>query len=89
MSGVFTRLVGQSAAEVELVAAAVAARGDSAHGAVNPCCDDARLADHRAARIGPFGGRALFRRRSAVHVRRRPWMRELPGLHHDDGGYPR
>jgi DNA polymerase-3 subunit delta' len=36
MSGVFTRLVGQSAAEVELVAAAVAARGDSAHGAVNP-----------------------------------------------------
>jgi len=29
-------LVGQSAAEVELVAAAVAARGDSAHGAVNP-----------------------------------------------------
>jgi len=36
MSGVFTRLVGQSAAEAELVAAAVAARGDSAHGAVNP-----------------------------------------------------
>lgn len=29
-------MVGQSAAEVELVAAAVAARGDSAHGAVNP-----------------------------------------------------
>ncbi|MCX6484780.1 MAG: DNA polymerase III subunit delta' [Mycobacterium sp.] len=36
MSGVFARLVGQSAAEAELVAAAVAARGDSAHGAVNP-----------------------------------------------------
>jgi DNA polymerase-3 subunit delta' len=36
MSGVFTRLVGQSEAEAELVAAAVAARGDSAHGAVNP-----------------------------------------------------
>jgi len=35
MSGVFTRLVGQSEAEAELVAAAVAARGDSAHGAVN------------------------------------------------------
>ena len=33
MSGVFTRLVGQSAVEAELVAAARAARGDSAHGA--------------------------------------------------------
>lgn len=31
MSGVFTRLVGQSAVEAELVAAARAARGDSAH----------------------------------------------------------
>ena len=36
MSGVFTRLVGQSAVEAELVAAAVAARGDSADAAVNP-----------------------------------------------------
>ena len=35
MSGVFTRLVGQGAAETELVAAAVAARGDSSHVAVN------------------------------------------------------
>jgi DNA polymerase-3 subunit delta' len=34
MSGVFTRLVGQSAVEAELVASARAARGDSAHGAV-------------------------------------------------------
>jgi len=33
MSGVFTRLVGQSAVESELVASAYAARGDSAHGA--------------------------------------------------------
>jgi len=33
MSGVFSRLVGQSAVESELVAAAMAARGDSAHGA--------------------------------------------------------
>jgi DNA polymerase-3 subunit delta' len=33
MSGVFARLVGQSAVESELVAAARAARGDSAHGA--------------------------------------------------------
>jgi DNA polymerase-3 subunit delta' len=32
MSGVFTRLVGQSAVESELTAAARAARGDSAHG---------------------------------------------------------
>ena len=31
MSGVFTRLVGQTAVEAELVAAAVAARGDAAH----------------------------------------------------------
>lgn len=36
MAGVFARLVGQSAAEAELVAAAVAARGDCADGAVNP-----------------------------------------------------
>ena len=36
MSGVFTRLVGQSAVEAELVAAAVSARGDSAHDAVKP-----------------------------------------------------
>ena len=36
MSGVFTRLVGQSSVEAELVAAAVAARGDSADIAVNP-----------------------------------------------------
>ncbi len=35
MSGVFARLVGQSAVESELVAAAYAARGDSAHGAAN------------------------------------------------------
>ncbi|MEI7543480.1 MAG: DNA polymerase III subunit delta' [Mycobacteriaceae bacterium] len=35
MSGVFARLVGQSPVEAELVAAAVAARGDSVHGAVN------------------------------------------------------
>ena len=35
MTGVFTRLVGQSAVESELVAAAYGARGDSAHGAVN------------------------------------------------------
>ena len=35
MSGVFTRLVGQGAAETELVAAAVAARGDSSHVVVN------------------------------------------------------
>jgi DNA polymerase-3 subunit delta' len=34
MSGVFTRLVGQSAVEAELVAAARAARGDSAHDVV-------------------------------------------------------
>lgn len=33
MSGVFTRLVGQSSVESELVATARAARGDSAHGA--------------------------------------------------------
>ena len=33
MSGVFARLVGQSAVEAELVAAAMAARGDSAHDA--------------------------------------------------------
>ncbi|MBJ7399982.1 DNA polymerase III subunit delta' [Mycolicibacterium sp.] len=36
MSGVFARLVGQSPVEAELVAAAVAARGDSVHDAVNP-----------------------------------------------------
>jgi len=35
MSGVFAQLVGQSAVESELVAAARAARGDSAHGAAN------------------------------------------------------
>src|ERR1700761_6461352 len=35
MSGVFTRLVGQDAVEAELMAAARAARGDSAHSAVN------------------------------------------------------
>ena len=35
MSGVFTRLVGQGAAETELVAAAVAARGDSSHVVTN------------------------------------------------------
>ena len=34
MSGVFSRLVGQSAVEAELVAAAAAARGDSAHDAL-------------------------------------------------------
>ncbi|MGV0992896.1 MAG: DNA polymerase III subunit delta' [Mycobacterium sp.] len=34
MSGVFSRLVGQSAVESELVAAAMAARGDSAHGSM-------------------------------------------------------
>jgi DNA polymerase III subunit delta' len=34
MSGVFSRLVGQGAVEAELVAAATAARGDSAHSAV-------------------------------------------------------
>ncbi|MGH3675797.1 MAG: DNA polymerase III subunit delta' [Mycobacterium sp.] len=34
MSGVFSRLVGQDAVEAELVAAAAAARGDSAHSAV-------------------------------------------------------
>lgn len=34
MSGVFSRLVGQSAVEAELVAAAMAARGDSAHDAL-------------------------------------------------------
>ena len=33
MSGVFTRLVGQSAVESELTAAATASRGDSAHAA--------------------------------------------------------
>jgi DNA polymerase-3 subunit delta' len=36
MSGVFARLVGQSPVEAELVGAAVAARGDSVHDAVNP-----------------------------------------------------
>jgi DNA polymerase-3 subunit delta' len=36
MSGVFTRLVGQGSVEAELVAAAVAARGNSVHDAVNP-----------------------------------------------------
>lgn len=36
MSGVFKRLVGQSAVESELVAAARAARGDSDHGAADP-----------------------------------------------------
>jgi len=36
MSGVFARLVGQSPVEAELVAAAVAARGNSVHDAVNP-----------------------------------------------------
>jgi len=35
MSGVFARLVGQSTVEAELVTAAVAARGDSVHDAVN------------------------------------------------------
>jgi DNA polymerase-3 subunit delta' len=35
MSGVFSRLVGQDAVEAELVAAAVAARGDSTHSAMN------------------------------------------------------
>ena len=34
MSGVFSRLVGQSAVVPELVAAAMVARGDSAHGAM-------------------------------------------------------
>jgi DNA polymerase III subunit delta' len=34
MSGVFSRLVGQDAVEIELVAAATAARGDSAHDTV-------------------------------------------------------
>src|ERR1700710_2413146 len=34
MSGVFSRLVGQDAVEAELVAAAAAARGDSAHSAM-------------------------------------------------------
>ncbi|HET7741387.1 MAG TPA: DNA polymerase III subunit delta', partial [Mycobacterium sp.] len=36
MSGVFSRLVGQDAVEAELVGAAVAARGDSAHRADMP-----------------------------------------------------
>src|SRR3981189_1205330 len=36
MSGVFSRLVGQDAVEAELVAAAVAARGDSTHSALTP-----------------------------------------------------
>jgi DNA polymerase III subunit delta' len=35
MSGVFTRLVGQEAVEAELLRAAIAARGDSAHNASN------------------------------------------------------
>jgi DNA polymerase-3 subunit delta' len=35
MNGVFTRLVGQQTVEAELVAAALAARGDSAHNAVS------------------------------------------------------
>ena len=35
MSGVFTRLVGQQAVEAELLGAAKAARGDSAHNAPN------------------------------------------------------
>jgi DNA polymerase III subunit delta' len=35
MSGVFSRLVGQDAVEAELVAASVAARGDSTHSAMN------------------------------------------------------
>ena len=34
MAGVFSRLVGQSAVESELVSAAMAARGDSAHDAL-------------------------------------------------------
>ena len=36
MAGVFSRLVGQGAVEAELVAAAEAARGDTAHNATPP-----------------------------------------------------
>jgi DNA polymerase-3 subunit delta' len=55
MSGVFTRLVGQGAVEAELVAAARAARGDSAHGA-----DEVGSMTHAWLITGPPGsGRSV------------------------------
>ena len=55
MSGVFTRLVGQSAVESELVATARAARGDSAHGA-----DEVGSMTHAWLITGPPGsGRSV------------------------------
>ncbi|MEI6252025.1 MAG: DNA polymerase III subunit delta' [Mycobacteriaceae bacterium] len=55
MSGVFTRLVGQSTVESELVAAARAARGDSAHGA-----DEVGSMTHAWLITGPPGsGRSV------------------------------
>lgn len=55
MSGVFTRLVGQSSVESELVATARAARGDSAHGA-----DEVGSMTHAWLITGPPGsGRSV------------------------------
>ena len=75
MAGVFSRLVGQGAVEAELVAAAQAARGDPAHNAQRHRDHDTCVADHRAARVGALGGRAVFRGGAAVHIRRRARVR--------------
>ena len=69
MAGVFSRLVGQDAVEAELVAAAQAARGDSAHNANADRDHDTCVADHRPARIRALGRGAVFRGGAAVHIR--------------------
>ena len=71
------------------MAAAQAARGDSAHNRGLDRDHDTRVADHRTARIGPLDRRAVLRRGAAVHLRRRPRVRRMPGLHDGHGGHPR
>ena len=89
MSGVFTRLVGQEAVEAELLAAAKAARGDSAHSAAG----DGTMT-HAWLITGPPGsGRSVAALCFAAALQctsdRGARLRALPGLHDDDGRHPR
>ncbi len=71
-------------------------RPGARRGRVDGCCDggarrrrrfadDALVAVHRSARVGPVGCRGVLRRGTAVHVRGSPGLRRMSGLHDDDG----
>ncbi len=75
-------------------------RPGARRGRVDGCCDggarrrrrfadDALVAVHRSARVGPVGCRGVLRRGTAVHVRGRPGLRRMSGLHDDDGRHAR